>query len=78
MQTVQQEVNESFVTTVINVVSSLIDLMADATNAGGDANVLNTLNDKIDTAITGIENVQATIESFENVIASVLPTLYDS
>ncbi len=68
VQTIQQEVNESFVTSVINVVSSLIDIMAEATTAGGEANVVSDLQGKLDTAITGITNIQNTIDSFENVM----------
>lgn len=77
VQTVQQEVNESFVTTVINVVSSLIDIVAEATSAGGDADVINDLKARIDTATTGITNIQKTIDSFENVM-KIAKTLEDS
>lgn len=77
VQTVQQSVNESFVTSVINVVSSLIDLVAEATAAGGEADVIGNLQDKIDSAVTGIDNIQKTISSFENVM-KIAKSLEDS
>ena len=77
VQTVQQSVNESFVTSVINVVSSLIDIVAEATTAGGDTNVIADLQAKIDTAVTGIDNIQKTISSFENVM-KIAKSLEDS
>ncbi len=76
VQTVQQEVNESFVTTVINVVSSLIDLVADATKNGGN-NVLGNLQSKIDTANAAISNVKETVGGFENIM-KVSKTLKDT
>ena len=67
VQTVQQEVNESFVVTVINVLSTLLDVMAEvANNAPGD--MLGDLKSKIDSATVSIDNIQKTVDSFESVM----------
>lgn len=67
VQTVQQEVNESFVVTVINVLSTLLDVMAEAANnAPGD--MLGDLKSKIDSATVSIDNIQKTVDSFESVM----------
>ena len=67
VQTIQQEVNESFVTTVINVVSSLIDVVADTAQSGA-TETLGSLQDKIDAAATTIDGVQQALGGFENVM----------
>ena len=67
VQTVQQEVNESFVTTVINVVSTLINVVADATESGV-ADTFGDLKTKLDTASASINTIQKSIDSFGNVI----------
>ena len=67
VQTVQQEVNESFVTTVINVVGTMLDVMAQATNNGA-ADMLGDLQSKLKTARTSIDNIQKTVGSFEKVM----------
>ena len=67
VQTVQQEVNESFIVTVINVLSTLLDVMAEAANnAPGD--MLGDLKSKIDSATVSIDNIQKTVDSFESVM----------
>ena len=67
VQTVQQEVNESFVTTVINVVSSIIDVVADATKSGA-AGTFDDLQSKLDGASKSIEDIQKTLGGFKNVM----------
>ncbi len=67
VQTVQQEVNESFVTTVINVVSSLINVVTDATESGV-ADTFGDLKAKLDTASASIDTIKKSVDSFENVI----------
>lgn len=67
VQTIQQEVNESFVTTVINVVSSLINVVADATENGA-IDTFSDLQSKIDTASGSIANIQKTVDSFGRVL----------
>ena len=76
VQTVQQEVNESFVTTVINVVGSLIDVVADATQSGA-MDTFNDLQSKIDAASDTITSVQKTVDSFQDVI-TLSKTLSDA
>ena len=67
VQTVQQEVNESFIVTVINVLSTLLDVMAEAANnVPGD--MLGDLKSKIDSATVSIDNIQKTVDSFESVM----------
>ncbi len=67
VQTIQLEVNESFVTTVINVVSSLIDVMADVTKNDA-SNMLGDLQSKINSINTTISSVQDTVGKFENIM----------
>ena len=67
VQTVQQEVNESFVTTVINVVSSLINVVADATESGV-VETFSDLQNKLDTASASIDTIQKSVDSFGNII----------
>ena len=67
VQTIQQEVNESFVTTVINVVASLMDFVADATNSGA-LDSLSGLSEKLESAADSITNIQKTVDGFEDVI----------
>ena len=67
VQTVQQEVNESFVTTVINVVSSLIDVVAEATQNGA-LDTFGDLQTKIDSARDTVTSVQKTVKGFENIM----------
>lgn len=67
VQTIQQEVNESFVTTVINVVGSLIDFVADV----GKTDTLDTFDDlssKLRKAGTSIAGVKKTVDSLGAVI----------
>ncbi|MBQ3904809.1 MAG: YhgE/Pip domain-containing protein [Eubacterium sp.] len=67
VQTVQQEVNESFVTTVINVVSSLINVMADATESGV-VDTFGDLQEKLATASETVNTVQKSVDSFGNIL----------
>ncbi len=67
VQTVQQEVNESFVTTVINVVSSLINVMADATESGV-VDTFGDLQEKLTTASETVNTVQKSVDSFGNIL----------
>ena len=67
VQTVQLEVNESFVTTVINVLGSVLGVVAQAAqnDAGG---FLGDFNTKIKEADTSIENIKKTVNSFKSVM----------
>ncbi|MBQ3431182.1 MAG: YhgE/Pip domain-containing protein, partial [Clostridia bacterium] len=67
VQTVQTEVNESFVSTVINVVSTMLGVVADAANNGA-ADMLGDLKGKLENADTSIANIQKTVDSFESVM----------
>lgn len=67
VQTIQQEVNESFVTTVINVVSSIINVVADATESGATT-TLSDLQAKLNSASITVESIQKSIGSFENLM----------
>ena len=67
VQTVQQEVNESFVTTVINVVSSLINVMADATESVV-VETFGDLQEKLATASETVNTVQKSVDSFGNIL----------
>ena len=67
VQTVQTEVNESFVTTVINVVSTMLGVVANAANNGA-GEMLGDLKGKLENADTSIANIQKTVDSFESVM----------
>ncbi|MBQ8980598.1 MAG: YhgE/Pip domain-containing protein [Eubacterium sp.] len=67
VQTIQQEVNESFVTTVINVVSSLIDFVADASQHGA-MDTFGDMSSKLRKAGTSIAGVRKTVDSLSAVI----------
>lgn len=67
VQTVQQEVNESFVTTVINVISSVINVVADVTQ-NDVTNSFDDLKDKLNTACSSIDTIQKSIDGFGNII----------
>ena len=67
VQTIQQEVNESFVTTVINVISSLIDVVAEATENGA-LDTFGDLKSKLDSASSSITGVQKTVNSFGSIM----------
>ena len=67
VQTVQQEVNESFVTTVINIVSSLIDVVAEATENGA-LDTFEDLQNKLKSASASIDSVQKTVDGFGSII----------
>ncbi len=67
VQTIQQEVNESFVTTVINVVASLMDFVADATKSGA-MDSMDDLHDKLKAASASITNIQRTVDGFDDVL----------
>ena len=75
VETVQKEVNESFVTTVINIITALLDTVID-TAGKNSTNVLGNLQGDIKTAVTAIDNVQKTVDSFNSVmeIANTLTT----
>ena len=79
MQTIQQEVNESFVTTVIDVVASLMDFVADATQSGA-MDSLGDIQDKLKGASASITNIQRTIDGFDDVLngAKDLTEIIDS
>ncbi|MBR3149847.1 MAG: YhgE/Pip domain-containing protein [Eubacterium sp.] len=67
VQTIQQEVNESFVTTVINVVSSLIDFVSDASQKG-TMDTFDGLSSKLRKASSSIDGVKKTVDSLGDVI----------
>ncbi len=67
VQTIQQEVNESFVTTVINVVSSLIDFVADASQHS-TMDSFGDMSSKLRRASTSVTGVRKTVESLGAVI----------
>jgi putative membrane protein len=67
VQTIQQEVNESFVTTVINVVSSLIDFVADA-NQHGTTDTFGDMSAKLRSASTSVAGVKKTVSSLSAVL----------
>ncbi|MBR2589707.1 MAG: YhgE/Pip domain-containing protein [Clostridia bacterium] len=67
VQTVQLEVNESFVTTVINVVSSMLGAITQATKDDA-GNMLADLQSKLESAVTSVDNIQKTVDSFESVM----------
>lgn len=67
VQTIQQEVNESFVTTVINVVSSLIDVVAD-TSKHGAMDTFGDLSSKLRKASSSIVGIKRTVDSLGEVI----------
>ncbi|MBR0414319.1 MAG: YhgE/Pip domain-containing protein [Clostridia bacterium] len=67
VETVQKEVNESFVTTVINVVTAMLGTVLDATDKEA-VDVFGNLEGGIQQAVTAIDNVQKTVGSFESVM----------
>ena len=79
VQTIQQEVNESFVTTVINVVSSLMDVVAEATENGA-VDSFSGLESKLRSASDSISSVQKTVDSFGSLVeaADSLSGIIDS
>ena len=67
VETVQNEVNESFVTTVINVVTAMLGTVLDATDKEA-VDVFGNLEGSIQEAVTAIDNIQKTVGSFESVM----------
>lgn len=67
VQTVQTQVNESFVTTVINLVNKLLGTVIEESKKEG-TNIFDNLQGQIDTAQDSVKAVESTIDGFENVM----------
>lgn len=76
VQTVQLEVNESFITTVINVLGGVLEVVAQNTKDNAGA-FLTDLHSKIDDANDSIASIKKTMESFESLM-KVTQTLSDA
>lgn len=70
VQTVQTEVNESFVITVVNMINSLLGTIVEESQATG-TNMFENLEQEIKTAKDSIDAIQTTIGGFENVMSLV-------
>ncbi len=67
VQTVQTEVNESFVTTVVNLVNKLLGTVVEESKKDG-TNIFQNLQNQIDSAQAAVKSIDGTIEGFEGVI----------
>lgn len=67
VQTVQTEVNESFVTTVINLVNKLLGTVIEQ-GKKDETNVFQNLQNQIDSAQSAVKSVEKTIDGFEGVM----------
>ena len=76
VETVQQEVNESFVTTVINVITAMLDTVLDTADKDS-VNVVGNLQSDIKGASTAIDDVKKTVDSFKSVM-EIANTLTDA
>lgn len=70
VQTVQNEVNESFVITVVNMINSLLGTIVEESQATG-TNMFENLEQEIKTAKDSVNAIQTTIGGFENVMSLV-------
>lgn len=67
VQTIQTEVNESFVTTVINLVNKLLGTVIEQGKKEG-TNIFQNLQNQIDSAQSAVKSVEKTIDGFEGVM----------
>lgn len=70
VQTVQTEVNESFVVTVVDMINSLLGTIVEESQATG-TNMFENLEQEIKTAKDSVNAIQTTIDGFENVMSLV-------
>lgn len=70
VQTVQTEVNESFVITVVDMINSLLGTIVEESQATG-TNMFENLEQEIKTAKDSVNAIQTTIDGFENVMSLV-------
>lgn len=70
VQTVQTEVNESFVITVVDMINSLLGTIVEENQATG-TNMFENLEQEIKTAKDSVNAIQNTIEGFENIMSLV-------
>lgn len=67
VQTVQTEVNESFITTVIDVVNKLLKTVIEETNTSAEGGTVDTVLKQIDTAKTSVRSIEKTVEAFASI-----------
>ena len=67
VQTVQTEVNESFVTTVVNLVNKLLGTDIDECKKDG-TNIFQNLLNQNDSAKSAVKSIEKTIDGFEGVM----------
>ena len=67
VQTVQKEVNESFVTTVVNLVNKMLGTVIEEGKKDG-TNIFQNLQDQISSAQDSVKSIDSMIGSFEGVI----------
>lgn len=67
VQTVQTEVNESFVTTVVNLVNKLLGTVIEEGKKDG-TNIFQNLQNQIDSAKSAVKSIEKTIDGFEGVM----------
>lgn len=70
VQTVQTEVNESFVITVVNMINSLLGTVVEESQATG-TNMFQNLEQEIKTAKDSVNAIQETVTGFQNVMSLV-------
>lgn len=68
VQTVQTQVNESFTTTVIDIVNKLLKTVIEEANDSSDGGTVKTVLNQIDTAKTSVHSIEKTVEAFANVM----------
>ena len=68
VQTIQTEVNESFVTTVINLVNKLLGTVIEQGKERKEQNIFQNLQNQIDSAQSAVKSVEKTIDGFEGVM----------
>ena len=67
VQTVQTEVNESFVTTVVNLVNKLLGTVIEEGKKDG-TNIFQNLQNQIDSAKSAVKSIEKTIDGFKGVM----------
>lgn len=68
IQTVQTEVNESFVTTVIDLVNAMLGVVVEKSDIEA-GNAITSIQDQISVAQDGLKSTQKTLDSFNEVLS---------
>lgn len=68
VQTIQTQVNESFITTIIDIINSLLKTVIEEANDSPDGGAVNTILNQIDAAKESVKSIKSTVEAFSSII----------